>query len=116
MVVDKQKGQNQFRVQTVPKGRQSQGQGRQSQGQGRQSQGQGRQSQGQGRQSQGQGRQDDQAGGKVVQSQAGVKTGRTIKKRIAKGEWEKYAGVTTSADVGPSLCSGGVWRSTSLAF
>ena len=57
MVVDRQKGQHQFRVQKVPKGRQ-----------------------------------DDQAGGKGVQSQAGVKTVRTIKKRIAKGLGEKHAG------------------------
>ena len=33
------------------------------------------------------GRQDDQADRKVVQTQAGVKTGKTIKKRIAKGVW-----------------------------
>jgi hypothetical protein len=56
--------QNQFRVQKVLKGRQNQGQGRQ----------------------------DDQAGGTVVQSQAGVTTGKTIKKRIAKGVREKHAG------------------------
>ena len=43
MVMDRQNGKNQFRVQKVPKGRQNQGQGRQNQGQGRQ---------------------DDQAGGK----------------------------------------------------
>ena len=64
MVFDKQKGQNQFRVQKVPKGRHNQGQGRQ----------------------------DDQAGGKVVQSQAGVKTGGTIKKKTAKGLRDKHAG------------------------
>ena len=52
MVVDRQKGQNQFRIQKVPKGRQNKGQGRQ----------------------------DDQAGWKVVQSQAGVKTRKTIKR------------------------------------
>ena len=38
------------------------------------------------------GRQNDQAGGKVVQSTAGVKTRKTIKKRIAKGLLEKHAG------------------------
>ena len=53
MVVDREKGQNQFRVQKVLKGRQNQGQGRQ----------------------------DDQAGRKVVRSQAGVKTVKTVKKR-----------------------------------
>jgi hypothetical protein len=69
--VDRQKDQNQFRVQKVPKGRQNRGQGRQHQGQGRQ---------------------DDQAGGSVVQSQAGVKTGKTIKRRTAKGVREKHGG------------------------
>ena len=32
------------------------------------------------------------AGRKVVQSQAGVKTGKTVIKRIAKGVREKHAG------------------------
>jgi glucose dehydrogenase len=38
------------------------------------------------------GRQEEQAGGKVAQSQAGVKSGRTINKRIAKGVQEKHTG------------------------
>ena len=62
MVVDRQKGQNQ--IQKVPKGRQNQGPGRK----------------------------DDQTGRKVVQSQAVVKTRKTIKMRIAKGVRKKQAG------------------------
>ena len=64
MVVDRQKVQNQFRVHNLPKDSQNQGQGRQ----------------------------DDQADGKVGQRQAWVKTGKTIKKRISRGVWEKHAG------------------------
>jgi hypothetical protein len=60
MVMDRQKGQNQIRVQEVQSGRQARGQGRQK------------------------------WSGRRVQKQARVKTGRTGKGRIAKaGEREK---------------------------
>jgi hypothetical protein len=62
MVVDRQKGQNQIRVQEVQSGRQAHGQGRQN----------------------------GQAAGYKVQKQARVKIGKTRKRRMQKsGEREK---------------------------
>ena len=62
MVVDRQKGQNQIRVQEVQRGRQAHGEDSQN----------------------------GQAGGYKVQKQARVKTGRTRKRRMQKsGEREK---------------------------
>ena len=64
MDVDRQKGQNQIRVQEVQSDRKARGQGRQN----------------------------GQAAGYRVQKQARVKTGRTRKRRIVKGVRKKQAG------------------------